>query len=104
MSLLFLMLWLTTGFPGHIIRAYGARNYIIIVVIFISAACGIAANHVFYPRRLFRWIPVLRFLVVSPIVLMFLLGTLRGAQDMDNIQYISFDLLSFQTVFSGAGS
>ena len=97
-----LILRCTLGFPHPELRqsfGTGTGSLATIGLMFLCIALGMVARHMFCLRGRFIWLPLLRPLFVSPIVLLPLLGTLQSAMTLEPIQVLSFCLLSFQNGF-----
>jgi len=93
------ILRLTTGFPVPV-RAFGGFSPLpAIAIMFACVLAGIAARYVFSRKGRFSWRSFLKPLVISPIVLLPLLGSLQGITNLEPIQLVSFALLSFQNGF-----
>lgn len=93
------ILHLTTGFPTPA-RAFGGFSPLsAIAIMFGSVLTGIASQYVFYRKGRFTLRSFLKPMVISPIVLLPLLGSLQGITALEPIQLISFALLSFQNGF-----
>jgi len=98
----FLFLRWTTGFPEPADRrsfGTGSVSLGFVGLMFLCIMLGMAARHFFYLRGKFSWLPLVRPLCVSPIVLLPLLGALQGAASFEPIQVLSFCLLAFQNGF-----
>lgn len=89
----------TTGFPLPV-QAFGGFSPMAAVgIMFASVLVGIAARYIFYRQGRYTWRSFLKPLVISPIVLLPLLGSLQGVAALEPVQLISFALLSFQNGF-----
>jgi hypothetical protein len=98
---LLIILYITTGFPLQQSRqAFGGAwsSEIAILIMFICVVAGIAARYIFYLQGYFVWLDFIRPLVVSPLILLPLLGSLQGAA-LENLQMICFAILAFQNGF-----
>ena len=111
-----LLLNLTTGFPDMTYRqsfgdcasptdmtyrqSFGgcASPLMAVALMFIGVLLGIAATYIFHLKRAFSWRDFARPLVVSPIVLLPLIGSLQGAS-LEPIQVACFSILAFQNGF-----
>ncbi|MEL7344525.1 MAG: hypothetical protein AAFN59_06650 [Pseudomonadota bacterium] len=67
-------------------------------VMFLAICLGIAARYVFEAETGFDWFALLRPLVISPILLLPLIGTLDNGE-LQPLQLISLAVLSFQNGF-----
>jgi hypothetical protein len=94
-----LVLRLTTGFPQSR-QSFGGIGIVpAIAIMFLFVVAGIAARQIFYLKGAFSWRRVLKPVVISPIVLLPLIGSLHGSTDVEQFQMISLALLSFQNGF-----
>ncbi len=98
-AVLFLLLRVTTGFPTPKTAFGGVSPVVAIGVMFLCTVLGIAARYLFYLRGPFSWGAFLKPLVISPMVLLPLIGSVQGASQVESIQLISFGVLSFQNGF-----
>jgi len=100
--LLFLLtLHLTTGFPeSSSAIAFGGTFPVgwAIVLMFVGVVFGIVAQYVFARPTSFSFLDFLRPIVVSPLVLLPLIGSLEGSP-LEVIQTVSLVLLAFQNGF-----
>ena len=100
LALVVFLLNRTTGFPTWIQSFGGTSPLIAILVMLGCIVLGMFAHYVYFlGRKKFRWYSFLRPLVVSPIVLLPLLGTVEVKEELSTIQVISFALLAFQNGF-----
>jgi hypothetical protein len=96
-----LALRITTGFPFPESRqAFGgvASPMLAVALMFVGVILGIAATYVFNLTSSFSWPDFLRPLVVSPLVLLPLIGSLQGAA-LEPVQLVCFTVLAFQNGF-----
>jgi len=93
--LVFLVLNVTTGFPTPKVSFGGVSPIFTISIMFICILLGIAAQYV-HSMRKFSWRSFLKPFVISPIVLLPMLGTVQGARSIESVQLISLALLAFQ--------
>jgi hypothetical protein len=95
-------LFLTTGFPfPSSRRAFGgggASQLLALALMFVGMVLGIAATYVFNLTGTFSWRDLARPLVVSPLVLLPLIGSLQGA-NLEPVQLVCFTVLAFQNGF-----
>jgi hypothetical protein len=96
-------LFLTTGFPfPSSRRAFGggggASPLLALALMFAGVVLGIAATYVFNLTAAFSWRDLARPLVVSPLVLLPLIGSLQGA-NLEPVQLVCFTVLAFQNGF-----
>lgn len=95
----YVVLHVTTGFPSARVPFGGATPTLAIGLMFVSIILGIAANSVFYARAPFSWLAFLKPLVISPIVLLPLVGSIQGMSGIEAVQLISLCCLAFQNGF-----
>ncbi len=96
----FLVLHLTVGFPKPVLAFGGASPVVAVAVTFVCVVMGIAADSVYrLGEAPFSWLVALRPLVISPIVLLPLLGTIPEASEVGYLQLICFAILGFQNGF-----
>lgn len=89
----------TTDFP-QIRRSFGGTSPLIAIgIMFLCVAFGITARYVFYLKGEFSWRALAKPLVISPIVLLPLVGSVQASADLQTIQVISLAILSFQNGF-----
>lgn len=65
---------------------------------FVSIILGIAARYLFENEKQFDWIALLRPVVISPLLLLPLIGTLDNGE-LQPLQLVSLSVLSFQNGF-----
>lgn len=93
-----LTLHLTVGFPRET-HHFGPSEELLAVGIMLAAVlAGIAANHLFYSKGPFVVREFIKPLLVSPIVLLPLLGSVAGAK-LEALQFVCFAILAFQNGF-----
>jgi len=93
------LLKVTTGFPATR-RAFGGVSPVTAIgIMLVCTLLGIAAHYFFFLKRQFSWRTFLKPLVISPIVLLPLIGSVQGTSNIEAIQMISFGFLSFQNGF-----
>jgi hypothetical protein len=96
-----LALRITTGFPFPTSRQAfggGASPLLAVALMFVGVILGIAATYVFNMTGAFSWHDFARPLVVSPLVLLPLIGSLQGAA-LEPVQLVCFTVLAFQNGF-----
>jgi hypothetical protein len=93
-------LFLTTGFPFPSSRQAfgGASPSLALALMFVGVLLGIAATYVFNLTGTFSWRDLARPLVVSPLILLPLIGSLQGA-NLEPVQLVCFTVLAFQNGF-----
>ena len=99
--LVFLVLHLATGFPQPSTKqAFGGVSPLSAIgLMFVCIILGMAARCIFYLKRKFSWLAFVKPLCVSPIVLLPLVGSVQGLQELETIQMLSFGFLAFQNGF-----
>ena len=95
----FLILRWQVGFPAIRESFSATPSPTAVLVMFFFVLLGTAANYFFQLKGTFSWSSFARPLVVSPLVLLPLLGTLQGRSELDGMQLIWFALLAFQNGF-----
>jgi hypothetical protein len=96
-----LALSITTGFPFPTSRQAfggGASPLLAVALMFVGVILGIAATYLFNLTGSFSWQDFARPLVVSPLVLLPLIGSLQGAA-LEPVQLVCFTVLAFQNGF-----
>jgi hypothetical protein len=69
-------------------------------IMFAATLFGIAARYVFYLQKgQFTWLDFLKPLVITPIVLLPLIGSVQTAGELSGMQIVSFAVLAFQNGF-----
>jgi hypothetical protein len=88
------------GFPTTRISFGGASPGLAIAIMLICVVAGIAANGVFYSNnQALSWRSTLKPIVISPIVLLPLLGSIQGSSRFQTLQLVSLACLAFQNGF-----
>lgn len=96
------ILYLTTGFPipseGR--QSFGGTVSIwwAVATMFVGVVLGMIAQYVWTKPETFTWLDFLRPIVVSPMVLLPLIGTL-SSEPLEPVQLLSLALLAFQNGF-----
>jgi drug/metabolite transporter (DMT)-like permease len=95
LGLLIIVLHLTVEFPTPK-QAFGGASPLFAVCVIL----GMAAHYGFYMgENRFSWRTFVRPIVISPIVLLPLLGSILDTPELTAIQLISFGFLAFQNGF-----
>lgn len=69
-------------------------------IMFAAIVFGIAARYVFYlQKNQFSWLDFLKPLVISPIVLLPLIGSVQTTGELSGMQVVCFAVLAFQNGF-----
>src|SRR5262249_50124763 len=77
-------------------QAFGGTSQLLALgLMFVGVLLGIAATYVFNLTGAFSWRDLARPLVVSPLVLLPLIGSLQGA-NLEPVQLVCFTVLAFQ--------
>jgi hypothetical protein len=93
------LLRVTTGFPSTRRPFGGVSPELSIAIMFVCTILGISAQYLFGLRGRFSWRSLLKPLVISPIVLLPLIGSVQGSGGIQSLQLISFGFLAFQNGF-----
>ena len=88
------------GMPyGSTRQSFGATSPLVaLALMFAGVLFGIAATYIFNLSGPFSWRDLARPLVVSPLVLLPLIGSLQGAA-LEPVQLVCFTVLAFQNGF-----
>jgi ABC-type Co2+ transport system permease subunit len=95
----FLVLHWSTGFPSVRESFSSVPLVSTIAIMFGFVLFGMAANYLFYLRGPFLWRSFLRPLVISPMVLLPLVGTVENRSGVESVQLTCLALLAFQNGF-----
>lgn len=90
---------MTTGFPSVRLAFGGVTSIIIIGIMFLCTLLGIAGHYFYYLKGKIVWRTFLKPFIISPIVLLPLIGTVQKTSDAETVQIISFGILAFQNGF-----
>ncbi|GAB4181969.1 MAG: hypothetical protein Tsb002_02650 [Wenzhouxiangellaceae bacterium] len=92
---------LTTGFPQPDERiAFGGASYgQVLALVVAGVLLGMAARYFFYLRNGFKWRNFLRSFLVSPIVVLPLLGMLKSGSEWELQQVVFIFVIAFQNGF-----
>lgn len=91
----------TTGFPQPAARVSFGGSIAVgwaVLAMFVGIVFGMVAHYVWSKPRRPNWMDFLRPIVVSPLVLLPLIGSLQGGP-LETIQLLSLTLLAFQNGF-----
>lgn len=97
--LLFVLLRVSTGFPSSRQAFGGAAQSMVILTMFGCVVIGMAANHLFYLRDRFSLLDFVRPILVSPLVMLPLIGSLPATGSVERVVFISLAFLAFQNGF-----
>ena len=92
---------ITTGFPLSGSRQSfggGTSPVLAVTLMFAGVVLGIIATYIFNMTGAFSWRDFARPLVISPLVLLPLIGSLQGAA-LEPVQLVCFTILAFQNGF-----
>ncbi len=95
----FLVVHLSTGFPAARESFSSVPRIFTVVIMFVFVLFGMVANYFFYLKEAFSWRSFVRPLLVSPMVLLPLFGTVENQSDIESIQVICLACLAFQNGF-----
>lgn len=94
-----LVLRVTTGFP-EVRQSFGGVSQLLAIgIMFVCVLLGIGARYVFYLEGAFSWRNFFKPLVIAPIVLLPLIGSVQASLELQSLQVISLAFLSFQNGF-----
>lgn len=93
--LAFFVLNITTGFPKPKVGFGDVDILLAIGIMFVCTLLGMIARYV-HDMRKFSWLSFLKPLVISPIVLVPMIGTVQGANSIEPVQLVSLGILAFQ--------
>ena len=93
------VLKVTTGFPATRIAFGGVSPIVAIGIMFVCTLIGIAGHYFYYMKGKFVWRTFLKPLIISPIVLLPLIGSVQGTSGLEPIQMFCFGVLAFQNGF-----
>jgi hypothetical protein len=89
----------TTGFP-EVRRTFGGTSsYLVLAALFAATMLGMVARYFFYLRGRFSLFKLIKPLLVTPMILLPLLGSIQAVSDLETIQTISLAFLAFQNGF-----
>ena len=93
--LFLLILNFTTGFPKYVISFGSVTPIFSIITLFLSTCFGIAA---WYYRNTKKpnFLDLSKTLVISPIILIPMIGTVQGSSSIEAVQMFTLSLLAFQ--------
>jgi hypothetical protein len=94
-------LYLTIGFPFSVQRqsfGEGISAELCVAIMFVAVILGIMATYAFNLADAFSWQEFARPVVVSPLILLPLIGSVQGAS-LQPLQLICFAILAFQNGF-----
>lgn len=95
--LFMIILHYTTGFPKSRISFGNSTPLYVLVILLISILLGMISNYFFYQEN-FKLRDFLRPFLISPIILLPLIGTIQGTK-VEIIQLISISILAYQNGF-----
>ena len=86
---------------GRVAFGNDSSRIIAIAVIFVTTLIGIAAHYFFYlakPGR-FDWFALLKPLLITPIIILPLVGSMQQSASIEAMQIVMLGLLAFQNGF-----
>jgi hypothetical protein len=89
----------STGFPKPKIAFGGISPILAIGIMFVCTIIGIAGHYFYYMKKNFDWMTFIKPIILSPIVLLPLIGSVQGMSGIEPVQMISFGILAFQNGF-----
>ena len=95
----FLVLHWSTGFPSARASFSSVPRILNIVIMFVLVLFGMVANYLFYLKGPFSWRSFVKPLLVSPMILLPLIGTVENQSDVESIQVLCLACLAFQNGF-----
>jgi len=96
----FAILHWTVGFPRAVVQTFSPTSTVAtIVLMFVCVLIGMICNYFFELRVRFTWLSFLKPLLVSPIVLLPLIGVVETRPEVGSLELISFAFLAFQNGF-----
>ncbi len=87
-----------TDFPDPVVSLGGVSYLTALIIMLFFIILGMVANYFFY-NETFNFREIIKPLFISPLILLPLIGTLRGSAEIENMQLISLAILSFQNGF-----
>jgi len=94
-----IILLLFADFPAHRVAFGGFSPITAIIIMFPCVCLGIAANHWYSSKEKFNWAAFFKTLIIAPIILLPLIGSIQGSSDLATFQLICFGILAFQNGF-----
>ncbi len=94
-----IFLYFVIGFPDSRIAFGGVPPILAIAVMFIAVLLGMGAQFAYLHKGPFAWRPFLKPAVVSPIVLLPLIGSIQQNSPTETIQLVSLGIIAFQNGF-----
>jgi hypothetical protein len=98
-ALVILDVLIASAANGYVSFGAGTSPTTVILIMFGAIVVGIAARYLFYLQAKFSWLDFAKPLCISPILLLPLIGSMEGANDLRSMQVVSFALLAFQNGF-----
>jgi hypothetical protein len=99
LGLIILDMLLTNATIGYVAFGAGSSPISVLFIMFTSIVFGVAARYIFYLQNSFSWMGFLKPICISPILLLPLIGSVQGMQNLNAMQVVSFSLLAFQNGF-----
>jgi hypothetical protein len=99
LAVAFAILHWTIGFPAVVQSFSAASTVLTISLMFLCVLLGMIANYFFELRAQFTWKSFLKPLLVSPIVLLPLMGAVETRPGVQSVELVSLAFLAFQNGF-----
>ena len=85
---------------GKVAFGGGTSPVATVGIMFAATVFGIAARYIFYVQKgQFSWLDFIKPLMISPIALLPLVGSVQTSGELNGMQVISFGVLAFQNGF-----
>ena len=88
-----------TGFPTPKRAFGGGSSFVPIVAMFCCVILGMVAHYFFYLKGRFSLKTFIRPFLISPIVLLPLMGSMKGNAELESLEFFAFAILAFQNGF-----
>jgi ABC-type antimicrobial peptide transport system permease subunit len=94
----FWLLHLGTGFPTARL-AFGGPSYLLTVcLVLLAIVLGIVGHYFFFEKKV-NWTHIFKTLFISPVLLIPLIGSVQGVEEITEFQLVSLMLLGYQNGF-----
>ena len=86
---------------GRVAFGHDSSRFVAIGVIFVTSLIGIAAHYLFYLAKpaQFNWFALLKPLLITPLVILPLVGSMPQNANIETMQMVMLGLLAFQNGF-----
>ena len=98
-ALLIVDVFIASEAAGYLAFGPGKSPTLVILIMFGAIVLGTVARYIFYLQSKFSWTDFAKPLCISPILLLPLVGSVQGSQNLQPMQVVSFALLAFQNGF-----